>query len=71
MLEFADFNGANLAGANLMRAEAGGADFSGAKLDGANFTMADLQGARFRGAKGVDTIIGLDSTTNRDSAVFE
>ena len=55
----------------LDAAEAGGADFSGASLDGANFSMADLQGARFRGAKGVDKIIGLDSTTNRDSAVFE
>ena len=44
--EFADFVGANLAGADPSR-QLAGADFTGANLAGADFTGADVQGAHF------------------------
>ena len=71
VIQFADFQGANLTGANLMWTDAGGAYFSEADLTGSNFTMADIQSAKFFGARGVNSIIGLDRTLNRGSASFD
>jgi uncharacterized protein YjbI with pentapeptide repeats len=71
LLEFADFTGAKLTGANLMRVEAAGADFSGADLSGANFRKADIQDARFRNITGREKIIDMDTAKNLETAVFD
>ena len=61
-LQFSKFPGANLKGASLAEAEAGGADFRGAILDHTNFNGTDLTSARidtaqekaFAGAKNLE-----------------
>jgi len=60
----ADLRDANLRGANLTRADFTGADLSGADVTGANIDEADL-----RSARGLDTVIGLDSTENKARAL--
>jgi len=71
MLEFADFTGANLNRANLMRADLSATDFSGADLSHADLTGADLRDARLLGITGRDTIRGLATSKNLDTALFD
>jgi len=56
------------AGADLSDTDLSETDFAGADLTGADFSRADLFGASLVGVRGLDTVKGLNSTTNPDKA---
>jgi uncharacterized protein YjbI with pentapeptide repeats len=72
----ADFSHANLtntklARANLMNADLIQTDLTRADLTGAKLAKANIDEAIFTQAVGVNRIIGLDETRNRDKAKFD
>jgi uncharacterized protein YjbI with pentapeptide repeats len=68
VLTFSRFVGADLRGADLSDTDLSKTDFAGADLTGADFSRADLFGASLVGVRGLDTVKGLNSTTNPDKA---
>jgi hypothetical protein len=69
-LSGANFSGANLRGAKLRQANLGRANFTDAILDGADVSGADIGETIFTRVRGRATLRGLDSTQNRDQAIF-
>jgi uncharacterized protein YjbI with pentapeptide repeats len=67
-MTFGRFAGANLTGAKLIHVDLSRADFTGADLTGADLTGSDLEGANLTGVKGFDTVKGLASVVNLQSA---
>jgi uncharacterized protein YjbI with pentapeptide repeats len=67
-LTFGRFAGTNLAGAKLIHVDLSRADFSGADMTGADLTGSDLEGANLTNVKGFDTVKGLASVVNLQSA---
>lgn len=69
-LSYARFRGADLSGANLRAANLTRVDFTNANLAGADITGANIDEADLRDARGLDQLIGLDSTENRTTALI-
>ncbi len=69
--EYAKLRGADLEGADFTRVLLGGADLRGANLRGLVLDGADIASVDFRGAEGVEAIVGLDRTKNRNRAFFD
>jgi uncharacterized protein YjbI with pentapeptide repeats len=69
-LDSASFVGASLRNAQMTWAELGAADLTRADVTGLNLSHADIWGAKFVCVKGSDTIKGLKSARNADSAIF-
>jgi uncharacterized protein YjbI with pentapeptide repeats len=67
-LTFGRFAGTNLTGAKLIHVDLSRADFTGADLTGADLTDSNLEGANLTGVKGFDTVKGLASVVNLQSA---
>ncbi len=67
-MTFGRFVAANLAGAKLIHVDLSRADFSGADLTGADLTDSNLEGANLINVKGFDTVKGLSSVVNLQSA---
>jgi len=68
-LTFSRFAGADLKDANLSRTDLSRADFSGADLTGADIAGANLDGANLLGVKGLDTVKGLSTSLNFNTAI--
>jgi uncharacterized protein YjbI with pentapeptide repeats len=65
---FCRFTGAKMAGAKLIHVDLSRADFSGADLTGADLTDSNLEGANLSGVTGFETIKGLASVRNLETA---
>lgn len=68
-LVMASFAGANLSGARLTRTDLSRVNFKGADLSGADLSGADLAEADLRDVRGLDTVKGLELTSNIDRAL--
>jgi uncharacterized protein YjbI with pentapeptide repeats len=65
---FCRFTGAKLAGARFIHVDLSRADFSGADLTDADLSGSNLEGANLSGVKGFDTVKGLASVRNLETA---
>ena len=67
-LTFSRFVGASLIDAKMINLDLSRADFSGADLTGVDFSGSNLDGAVLKGVKGFDTVKGLASVRNLETA---
>ena len=65
---FCRFAGAKLTGAKLIHIDLSRADFSGADVTDADFSRSNLEGANLSGIKGFETVKGLASVRNLETA---
>jgi uncharacterized protein YjbI with pentapeptide repeats len=65
---FCRFTGAKLPGAKFIHVDLSKADFSGADLTDADLSESNVEGANLSGVKGFDTIKGLASVHNLETA---